>query len=104
MAGAVSAALLSAVKLWCNITWSDEATDAKVSDLIASGEAYIDGKLGAAGDYETPGEPLTLLKEYVRYGLSDALDVFESNYLNRLLAMQNDRQVRNYAEGTVSSC
>ena len=104
MAGAVRAALLSAVKLWCNITWSDEATDAKVSDLIASGEAYIDGKLGAAGDYETPGEPLTLLKEYVRYGLSDALDVFESNYLNRLLAMQNDRQVRNYAEGTVSSC
>ena len=100
----MSAALLSSVKLACNITWSDEATDAKVSDLIASGEAYIDGKLGAAGNYETPGEPLTLLKEYVRYGLSDALDVFEANYLNRLLAMQNDRQVRNYAEGTVSSC
>lgn len=104
MAGAVNAALLSSVKLACNITWNDEAADAKVSDLIASGQAYIDGKLGAAGDYEAPGEPLTLLKEYVRYGLSDALDVFESNYLNRLLAMQNDRQVRNYAEGTVSSC
>lgn len=100
----MNAALLSSVKLACNITWNDEATDAKVSDLIASGQAYIDGKLGAAGDYEAPGEPLTLLKEYVRYGLSDALDVFESNYLNRLLAMQNDRQVRNYAEGTVSSC
>lgn len=100
----MNATLLSSVKLACNITWSDEATDAKVSDLIASGEAYIDGKLGAAGDYKTPGEPLTLLKEYVRYGLSDALDVFELNYLNRLLAMQNDRQVRDYAEGTVSSC
>lgn len=98
----MSAALLSSVKLACNITWSDEATDAKVSDLIASGEAYIDGKLGAAGDYEKPGEPLTLLKEYVRYGLSDALDVFETNYLNRLLAMQNDRQVKSYAETTVS--
>ena len=102
MAGAVSAALLSAVKLWCNVTWSDEATDTKVSALIASGQTYIDGKLGADGDYETPGEPLTLLKEYVRYGLSDALDVFEANYLNRLLAMQNDRQVKNYAEATVS--
>ena len=101
MAGAVSAALLSAVKLWCNITWSDEATDAKVSDLIASGEAYIDGKLGAAGDYDTPGEPLTLLKEYVRYGLSDALDVFESNYLNRLLAMQPERRVSEHAEDTL---
>lgn len=101
MAGAVSAALLSAVKLWCNITWSDEATDAKVSDLIASGEAYIDGKLGAAGDYDSPGEPLTLLKEYVRYGLSDALDVYETNYLNRLLAMQHERRVTQYAADTV---
>lgn len=101
MAGAVSAALLSAVKLWCNITWSDEATDAKVSDLIASGEAYIDGKLGAAGDYDSPGEPLTLLKEYVRYGLSDALDVFEANYLNRLLAMQHERRVSEYAADTL---
>ena len=98
----MDAALLSSVKLACNITWSDEATDAKVSDLIASGEAYIDGKLGADGDYKNPGEPLTLLKEYVRYGLSDALDVFETNYLNRLLAMQNDRQVKTYAEATVS--
>ena len=97
----MSAALLSAVKLWCNITWSDEATDTKVSDLIASGEAYIDGKLGAAGDYDTPGEPLTLLKEYVRYGLSDALDVFEANYLNRLLAMQHERRVAEYAADTV---
>ena len=101
MAGAVSAALLSAVKLWCSITWSDEATDAKVSDLIASGEAYIDGKLGAAGDYDSPGEPLTLLKEYVRYGLSDAQDVFEANYLNRLLAMQHERRVSEYAEDTL---
>ena len=101
MEGAVSAELLSAVKLWCNITWSDEATDAKVSDLIASGEAYIDGKLGAAGDYDSPGEPLTLLKEYVRYGLSDALDVFEANYLNRLLAMQHERRVSEYAADTL---
>ena len=101
MAGAVSAALLSAVKLWCNITWSDEATDAKVSDLIASGEAYIDGKLGAGGDYDAPGEPLTLLKEYVRYGLSDALDVFEANYLNRLLAMQHERRVAEYAADAI---
>ena len=101
MAGEVSDSLLNSVKLWCNITWSDEATDAKVSDLIASGEAYIDGKLGAAGDYDAPGEPLTLLKEYVRYGMSDALDVFETNYLNRLLAMQHERQVAQYAADAV---
>ena len=103
MAAPVSAELLAGAKLWCNITWSDEATDAKVSALIASGEAYIDGKLGIPADYTVSGEPLTLLFEYVRYGLSDALDVFESNYLNRLLAMQHERKVAAYAEDAVST-
>ena len=103
MAAPVSAELLAGAKLWCNITWSDEATDAKVSALIASGEAYIDGKLGIPADYTVSGEPLTLLCEYVRYGLSDALDVFESNYLNRLLAMQHKRKVVAYAEDAVSA-
>ena len=99
----MSAELLAGAKLWCNITWSDEATDAKVSALIASGEAYIDGKLGIPADYTVSGEPLTLLCEYVRYGLSDALDVFESNYLNRLLAMQHERKVAAYEEDAVSA-
>ena len=99
----MSAELLAGAKLWCNITWSDEATDAKVSALIASGEDYIDGKLGIPADYTVSGEPLTLLCEYVRYGLSDALDVFESNYLNRLLAMQHERKVAAYAEDAVSA-
>ena len=103
MAAPVSAELLAGAKLWGNITWSDEATDAKVSALIASGEAYIDGKLGIPADYTVSGEPLTLLCEYVRYGLSDALDVFESNYLNRLLAMQHERKVSAYAEDAVSA-
>ena len=103
MAAPVSAELLAGAKLWCSITWSDEATDAKVSALIASGEAYIDGKLGIPADYTVSGEPLTLLYEYVRYGLSDALDVFESNYLNRLLAMQHERKVAAYAEDAVSA-
>ena len=98
----MSAELLAGAKLWCNITWSDEATDAKVSALIASGEAYIDGKLGIPADYTVSGEPLTLLYEYVRYGLSDALDVFEGNYLNRLLAMQHERKVAAYARDAVS--
>lgn len=103
MAAPVSSELLAGAKLWCNITWSDEATDAKVSALIASGEAYIDGKLGIPADYTASGEPLTLLCEYVRYGMSDALDVFEGNYLNRLLAMQHERKVAAYAEDAVSA-
>lgn len=85
--------LLADVKNWLDITWDDEATDAKVSGLIASGIVYLDGKLGEAGDYTVDGLPRTLLFEYCRYGRDSALDVFENNYLSMLLDMQNGRRV-----------
>lgn len=85
--------LLADVKNWLDITWDDDATDAKVSGLIASGMVYLDGKLGEAGDYTADGLPRTLLLEYCRYGRDSALDVFENNYLSMLLDMQNGRRV-----------
>lgn len=85
--------LLSDIKNWLDITWDDDATDAKVSGLIASGMVYLDGKLGIAGDYTRDGLPRTLLLEYCRYGRDSALDVFENNYRAMLLDMQNERKV-----------
>ena len=105
--------LLYDVKNWLDITWDDDATDGKVSELIASGMAYLedngfatsyfetaeeaarylDGKLGEAGDYTADGLPRTLLLEYCRYGRDHALDVFENNYQAMLLDMQNGRKV-----------
>ena len=84
---------LSHVKNWLDITWDDDATDAKVSGLIASGMVYLDGKLGVAGDYTRDGLPRTLLLEYCRYGRDSALDVFENNYRAMILDMQNGRKV-----------
>lgn len=91
-------ALLSDVKLYVGITWEEEGTDRNVRNLINLGIAYIDDKLGAAGDYAADGFPRTLLFEYVRYARDGALDVFETNYLSMILAMQNDRSVKQYAE------
>ena len=85
--------LLADVKNWLDITWEDDATDAKVSGLIASGMVYLDGKLGEAGDYTRDGLPRTLLLEYCRYGRDSALDVFENNYQSMILDMQNGRKV-----------
>lgn len=85
--------LLADVKNWLDITWEDDATDAKVSGLIASGMVYLDGKLGEAGDYTMDGLPRTLLLEYCRYGRDSALDVFENNYQSMILDMQNGRKV-----------
>ena len=92
----IPAELLSDVKNYLNITWDDEATDRKVSGLIASGMAYLDEKRGEAADYTQDGEPRTLLMEYARYGRDSALDVFENNYQNRILGMQNNRKVSAY--------
>lgn len=96
----VPAALLADVKNYLNITWDDEATDAKINGLIASAAAYLDGKLGGQPDYEADGMPRTLLMEYVRYARDSALDVFESNYLALILTAQNERLVMQDAEAS----
>lgn len=88
--------LLADVKNYLNITWDDEATDAKVTGLIASGMVYLDQKCGGEADYTADGMPRTLLMEYVRYARDSALDVFENNYQALLLGMQNDRKVSAY--------
>ena len=39
-----------------------------------------------------------LLMEYVRYARDSALDVYENNYTNMILSMQNERAVARYVE------
>lgn len=97
----VPAGLLDDVKAFLDVTWQDPATDKKYTEMILGGMAYLDDKYGAQADYTVPGEPRTLLMEYVRYARDSALDVFETNYLNRLLAMQNSKKVTDYVESTV---
>lgn len=95
------AGLLEYIKTMLDVTWEDPVTDRKYTEMIQSGMAFLNEKYGASGDYSVPGELRTLLKEYVRYDRDGALDVFETNYLNRLLALQNNRKVGDYVEGTV---
>lgn len=99
----VSDALLADVKNYLDNTWADEALDQKVRGFIRSGMVYLDGKLGETADYESDGDPRTLLFEFVRYARDGAMDLFETNYKSMILAMQNKRAVRVYAESTVSS-
>lgn len=89
--------LLSDVRNVLNVTWLDEGTDLRLLNFIDAGVAYLNDKLGEAGDYSNPGYPRSLLFEYVRYARDEALDVFENNYLSLILAMQNNRKVGAYA-------
>lgn len=103
MGGGLPAGLLDDIKAILDVTWQDPVTDIKYTALIQSGMAYLNDKYGGEADYTVPGEPRTLLTEYVRYARDSALDVFETNYLNRLLAMQNKRRLTAYVAGTVSA-
>lgn len=97
------AALLAAVKTYLQITWTDTATDSRITELINAGTAYLDSKLGDRGDYTSPGFARTLLFEFVRYGRDGALDVFENNYRSMILAMQHERMVNAYAAAEEST-
>lgn len=90
--------LLADVKNYLNVTWDDQATDRKISDLIKNGIAYLDLKRGAAADYMKAGLPRTLLFDYVRYARDEALDVYENNYLSLIVAMRNESLVNSYVE------
>lgn len=94
----VSPSLLLAVKVHLDQTWEDPLGDQKLTELIASGMVYLDGKLGVPGDYESYGTPRTLLFEYVRYARDGAMDIFEQNYLHLLLTMQSERQLKDHAQ------
>ena len=94
--------LLDDIKIYLDVTWEDDKTNARITGLIEDGMAYLDDKMGEPGDYTVPGYPRTLLKEYCRYARDAALDVFENNYQSLILAMQNNRGVQNLVESSTT--
>lgn len=97
----ISEALYADIEANLDITWNDPVLERKTRNWIRSGITYLNGKLGTNADYEADGYPRTLLFEYVRYARDGALDVFENNYLSMILAMKNQRAVKEYAENAI---
>ena len=97
----IPAQLMADVKNYLNITWQDPAADEKVCGLIADSTVYLDSIGGGTMDYESDGLARELLMERGRYLMSDALDVFENNYMSLINQFQNSRRVMNFGlEGT----
>lgn len=84
--------LLADVKDYLQISWTDEATDRRLSDMIQSSAAYLDGVTAATNDYTAPGNMRTLLLERVRYQYNGALDAWLNNYLSLVVSAQLDNQ------------
>lgn len=84
--------LLADVKDYLQISWTDEANDRRLSDMIQSSAAYLDGVTAATNDYTAPGNMRTLLLERVRYQYNGALDAWLNNYLSLVVSAQLDSQ------------
>jgi hypothetical protein len=88
--------LLGDVKIYLDITWTDENTDKKITGIIERGIKYIDGVAGAAQDYTIEDKPRELLLDYCRYARSNVLELFQANYLHEFLSLQIRQEVADY--------
>lgn len=88
--------LLSDVRNYLDITWTDADTDTKLNGIIARGMSYLDLKTGTALDYTAEDLPRQLLLDYCLYTRSNALDEFETNYMSMLLSLQQREEVAAY--------
>lgn len=86
--------LLEDLKSKLKITWTDE--DGDLADSILSGKAYIQGLTGTTLDFDTTGEPRTLLLEYCRYDYNKAVEYFEENFGSRIMRLQYTEEIKEY--------
>lgn len=82
--------LTDKVKRKLDITWSDEGTDARVADIVATAEPTMRHKLGLPDtfDFMTPGQEQNLLLAWCLYEWNHAADEFDGNYLNDILQVR----------------
>lgn len=89
-------ALLDEVKNYLDITWSDQQTDLKLQGIIDRGQKYLNRAAGKELDFDAEDKPKELLFDYCRYVRSNALEMFQQNYLHELLSLQMDAEVEAY--------
>ena len=89
-------ALLDEVKNYLDITWDDNETDLKLNGMIERGKKYLNRVAGKELDFDAEDKPKELLFDYCRYVRSNALEMFQQNYLHELLSLQMDVEVDAY--------
>ena len=93
--------LIDQVKRKLNITWSDEETDKRINDIIASAVPVLKHKLGIADvdyDFAAPGLENLLFLAYCLYEWNHAANEFDSNYANELAQCRAMREVKYHIE------
>lgn len=91
----INTELLEAIKNELDITWKDEGEDMKISSFISQGMQFLNQVVGMRLDYTAADFPRSMLRDYVMYARSQALDEFQKNHLSNLLFLQ-DRAAMGY--------
>ena len=72
--------LLADIENYLDITWTDEATDKKITGIAERGIMFLDKKAGVILDYTQEAIHRDLLFEYCKYTRNGLLHEFIINY------------------------
>ena len=88
------------IKRHLHITWTDDDTDARVTEIMCDAEAALNHKLGAVIDYFSPGQERQLYKNYCLYAWNDCLEQFDTAYRAEIMQIRHKYEVAAHREGT----
>lgn len=86
--------LVDLVKRHLHITWTDEDTEAKLINKMASAELAINYKLGAECDITRPGQIQQLYLNYMTYSWNECLNEFDEAYRSEILQLRHYNEVK----------
>ena len=98
--------LTAQVKRKLNITWTDEDTNARVAEIIASAIPYLLHRLGIADqdfDFAEPGLENTLFLAWCLYEYNHTVNEFDDNYANLIAIARHRHEVKYYQENEVEA-
>ena len=90
--------LLQRVKGKLKVTWQDESTDRRITEMIEDAQVTLNHKLGAEIDYSAPGMERNLFLNYCLYAWNDCVNEFDNNYINEIYQIRNKYKVKRYVE------
>ena len=95
--------LLDDVKDYLHISWQDEKTDKNITGYIKRGMARLQEIAGVSLDFNEEDLPKSLLLDYCRYANSQALEMFEKNFLSEIMSLNLRGQIQSMSEEETTS-
>lgn len=84
--------MLEELKDYLKITWEHE--DSYLQDIISRGKKYLQDLTDTELNFDTEGQPKSLLLDYCRYYYNNAIEYFEENFYQQILRLQFKEAVR----------